>query len=779
MSTLFSRQMPAITSTSHFTNPYAIEVLKHKKEELVEGITNPDNLLNWMVENDIFTPEKKMAMSYYRTKTEKNTRLLDLLVAKGERACRLFFYPCLKELEPSLYNKVKQYVSEVNDAVGDGRRQLVGYLLERDKDGHKTQVKKSPERTKRRDSLTQVVKIPVERSNARVKEKKKTVQEVPKVEKVEPKVEPTEKPSIGVFDAVTQGDLGLLESILKGSDINAVNSSGETLLHVAAANGHVPVIEFLIGKGAKVDAKDKKRKTPLHRAAEKGHAEAVRVLLQAGANIYSLDSDSQAPVHLAAQNNHQNVVKILLQEENRRYKNRSNFVHMAAHKDNSNLVKILLENGAQVDALDDKKKTALFHAVSLAHEKTVRVLLEGGAAIDSSIIDAAFNSNNEAIFGLLLEYSKGLSPDTLISALFKAVKLNLSGIINALINKGTDVNATNDIHYTPLLLAAELGNGDAAQALITKGAQVDVRTPNLNTALHLAVQGGNISITKLLIQKGININITGPGDQTPLHVAAFHNKHELIDILIESGANVNAVTKELLTPLHIACQRGNLDVAKQLIEHKASVNVKDKHSKTPLHLAANGGGDAVVELLLSNKADPNATDKEKKTPLHVAAIAGQVGMVETMLRSQARCTAKDMDGCTPLHYAATQGNNDIVRAILKSGKNKNVDDKNIWRKTALHLAADNGHSDLVNILLQSGAAINALDNNKDTPLHCACKAGHLRPVQTLVGWAQGEKANLQATNSLKKTPLQVAEAGSFDSHQNIVTLLKKKMLIIK
>ncbi|XP_053326316.1 CARD- and ANK-domain containing inflammasome adapter protein-like [Spea bombifrons] len=781
MSTVSMVQLPTVPSTGLFANPYAIEVLKTKKQELVDGIQNPDNLLSWLVDHGIFSPGKKVAMSYYKTRTEKNSRLLDILVSKGERACRLFFFPCLKQIEPPLYNSMRQYVSTVNEMIGDGRRQLVGYLLERDKEDLKKPPKEKVEKTSKREILPKIERTPRKLPDGEVNDKRKSsLSQIPKgTTRGTPRGTPRGTQGASVFDAVKSGDLSLLEEMLKGSDINAVNSLGETLLHVAAANGHVPVIEFLIARGAKVDARDRKKRTPLHKASENGHSEAVAVLLRAGANIYGLDGDSQTAVHLAARNNHRKVLKVFLDEEARRYKNRRNFLHMAAEKDDSQLVKLLLENGAPVDAVDDKRRTALFNAVSAGHEATVKVLLENGASVDSGIIDAAFSTNNEAIFGLLLEYSKGLSPDTMISALFKAVKMNLSGIINALVDKGAEVNARNDIEYTPLLLAAELGKPEAAQALVEKGAHLDVRTPNQNTALHLAVQGGNVSIAKLLIRKGMNINITGPGDQTPIHVAAFHNKQDIVDVLIDAGANVNAVTKDLVTPLHIASQRGNLDVAQRLLHHRANVNAKDKGSRTPLRLAVDGGNGDLVQLLLNNKSDPNVTDKDKKTPLHVAAAAGQVEMVEAMLRSQARSTAKDMDGCTPVHYAAAAGSADIVRALMKAGKNKNVDDKNVWRKTPLHVAAEHGHSDLIGLFLNNGAAVNSLDNNRDTPLHCACRAGHLSSVQTLVGWAQGEKANLQLTNGLKKTPLQVAESGTTDSHQQIVTFLKKKMHLIK
>uniref|UniRef100_A0A8C9EXN2 Uncharacterized protein n=1 Tax=Pavo cristatus TaxID=9049 RepID=A0A8C9EXN2_PAVCR len=170
-----------------------------------------------------------------------------------------------------------------------------------------------------------------------------------------------------------------------------------------------------------------------------------------------------------------------------------------------------------------------------------------------------------------------------------------------------------------------------------------------------------------------------------------------------------------VTPLHTASQRGNADVAQQLLHHKAN------------------------------------------TPLHAAALRGHLGIVQVLLAKKGRLGVKDMDGCTPMHYAAIKGNTEVVKILLTSRKNKNIDDRNIWRKTALHIAAEYGHSDLINLLLSDGAAINALDSNKDTPLHCACKVGHLNAVNSLINWSQGEKANLLAANSLKKTPLQVAE----------------------
>uniref|UniRef100_A0A663FLQ4 Uncharacterized protein n=1 Tax=Aquila chrysaetos chrysaetos TaxID=223781 RepID=A0A663FLQ4_AQUCH len=282
-----------------------------------------------------------------------------------------------------------------------------------------------------------------------------------------------------------------LQQTLKYNDINALNSSSETLLHVAAANGHLTIMEYLISKGAKIDVKDKKGRTPLHGAAEKGHGDAVKVLLRCD-----------------------------------------------------------------------------------------------------------------------------LSSDIMESALFRAVQENLHGIVAALIDRGTDINAYNEMQYTPLLLACETGKAESAEVLIEKGADFSIKTPASDTALHLAVQAGAASIANLLLRKGIEINLMNQANETPLHIAALHNKGALAGLLVNAGAKINAVTKEFVTPLHIASQRGNTDVAQQLLYHKANVNVKDKESKTPLHFAAERGDKAMVEMLLNANADPNAQDKEKKTPLH-------------------------------------------------------------------------------------------------------------------------------------------------------------------
>ncbi len=121
-------------STS-FTNPYAIEVIRTKKNELVSGISNTEDLLDLLISNGVLQPDSRALMSSISAREEKNSRMLNILISRGERACRIFFYPCLKRVEPDLYQHVRTYVGGVNEGIRDARRQLIGYLLEKDKQG--------------------------------------------------------------------------------------------------------------------------------------------------------------------------------------------------------------------------------------------------------------------------------------------------------------------------------------------------------------------------------------------------------------------------------------------------------------------------------------------------------------------------------------------------------------------------------------------------------------------------------------------------------------------
>uniref|UniRef100_A0A803THB7 CARD- and ANK-containing Inflammasome Adaptor Protein n=1 Tax=Anolis carolinensis TaxID=28377 RepID=A0A803THB7_ANOCA len=166
-----------------------------------------------------------------------------------------------------------------------------------------------------------------------------------------------------------------LEKYLKENEVNAVNSANETLLHIAAAHGHTEIIDYLISKGAKLEVKDQKERTPLHRAAKEGHGKAVNMLLQAGADMYTLAQEGKTPLHLG----HTEVAQKLLQNKakvNLKDKQSKTPLHLGAEKGHIALVELLLGSNADPNSADKEKKTPLHLAsIGTGHFNCVNTLV--------------------------------------------------------------------------------------------------------------------------------------------------------------------------------------------------------------------------------------------------------------------------------------------------------------------------------------------------------------------------------------------------------------------
>ncbi len=106
-------------------------------------------------------------------------------------------------------------------------------------------------------------------------------------------------------------------------DINAVNQSGQTPIHVAARNRHKKptasaVLRALIAHGAKPNARDDMGNTALHEicadvtSAQGVLLDCVKALLERGAAIDSVDNYGHTPLMMAAQAGHLDVYAFLV-----------------------------------------------------------------------------------------------------------------------------------------------------------------------------------------------------------------------------------------------------------------------------------------------------------------------------------------------------------------------------------------------------------------------------------------------------------------------------------
>uniref|UniRef100_A0A0D9X2F9 Uncharacterized protein n=1 Tax=Leersia perrieri TaxID=77586 RepID=A0A0D9X2F9_9ORYZ len=100
-----------------------------------------------------------------------------------------------------------------------------------------------------------------------------------------------------LIDAARYDDMEEVVALFSaGVPLDSTDSQGRTALHMASANGHLAVVEYLIQNGANVNAKNSENNTPLHWACLNGHIEVIKALICAGASVSALNSHEKTPM---------------------------------------------------------------------------------------------------------------------------------------------------------------------------------------------------------------------------------------------------------------------------------------------------------------------------------------------------------------------------------------------------------------------------------------------------------------------------------------------------
>ncbi|XP_069759473.1 ankyrin repeat and SOCS box protein 15 isoform X2 [Narcine bancroftii] len=227
-----------------------------------------------------------------------------------------------------------------------------------------------------------------------------------------------------MHEAAKQGHDDMVALLLRNNgNINQKDGYGVTPVSTAAAFGHCSVLEYLIHKGGDIHAQADDGASVLIEAAEGGNPDCITVLLEYGANPNEPDNAGHLPIHRAAQEGHYLALKLLIPVTRKSAIKRSGIspLHFAADNGSTQCLELLIESGFDINALineaiaatyDDKRRTALFIAVSNNDIACTELLLKGGAMQNQdplSCLLVAVRAGNHELVRLLLRHGANVN----------------------------------------------------------------------------------------------------------------------------------------------------------------------------------------------------------------------------------------------------------------------------------------------------------------------------------------------------------------------------------
>ncbi|HEX8835255.1 MAG TPA: ankyrin repeat domain-containing protein, partial [Abditibacteriaceae bacterium] len=370
--------------------------------------------------------------------------------------------------------------------------------------------------------------------------------------------------------------------------------AGQTALLLAAAGGHLDIVEQLLNKGADAKVRDRLGRTALWKLVAAGRTASILELERISGSMdrssgpnsfWPLEGDVVAPLPT---------------------KQMSSLLQWASKGDNATAT-TLLAHGCPVNTPDNKGMTPLQVAAIYSSPAVVETLLKGGAQI-------AVKGQSESILHQVISSGRRETRSAPVLTVLHLVFTRLEGV---------EAESVNPTQYR---------RPPVAQA--TSKAEV----PRIRADLFrqrrqlLATWGGqDASVVKSLIQHGALVNARDNSGLTPLMRSARSGQIEVARVLIEAGADVNAVNKNGETALMQVIAHGlrrspikaplNTD-GTPAVGEAAKVPVK----RTALLRQTFGGEDAnIISLLLQNGANKQLKNRQGQTG---SVLARQIRHIE-------------------------------------------------------------------------------------------------------------------------------------------------------
>jgi serine/threonine-protein phosphatase 6 regulatory ankyrin repeat subunit B len=466
-----------------------------------------------------------------------------------------------------------------------------------------------------------------------------------------------------------------LDSILTQAaplELSFEQEQNPTQLMLAAFQGYMAAAKMLLASGQQVDEETSCGSTALLFAVRGGQAEMATFLLSRGASVSQINNHGWSP---------------LLE---------------ACAKGDVDIAETLLEHGASAQQVDEEGSGALIVSSRNGRVEVVRLLLDRSAGKHSLRKTRQCPILNRSDKKLLIQL---------------------------------DLNATNVMGYTALMLASQCGHEPVVKLLLVTGASVrQMMEREGYTALHFACGNGHAAVAGLLLSHGGDLFAASSSLASPLSSTASSTSRPHSD---SRGGGYTA--------LHLACANGKLDTTRLLLKHDSrsrSVGVDESprcdgttlieypagDGTTALMAAAQHGRCDLAHLLLLEGKGGGSSDT-------ISGVGGgglggstaNVRVIGNLANASGKArhiNAQQCDGWTALMFAVEGGYSEFAMLLLLQGANPGCRSYSKG-ETALMIAASHGDDALIKLLLLHGGDVHERGVGGKTPLLLAIESANV------------------------------------------------------
>lgn len=220
------------------------------------------------------------------------------------------------------------------------------------------------------------------------------------------------------------------------------------------------------------------------------------------------------------------------------------------------------------------------------------------------------------------------------------------------------------------------------------------------TPLQVAAEIGNLEVCQLLVKRGAEVYTNPSCSYPPVILAHWKTHKHLVDYFLNEIPKLAAGTNQLGVTINLAGRCGWIDIVRRHIEFDPlSVHYRGWIGDTPLHWPAHNGYIDIVKLLLEHGADPRQQENNwiGGTPLHWASerhpeICKLLIDAGTDVNAQVDRPGSHHLGGTPLHWCARQRDDcaEVIELLLANGADGGLLDA--AGKTALDWALELKHN---------------------------------------------------------------------------------------